>query len=310
VDLVIDYEHQSLGGKFARADGQAPAAGWIKSLRIKPGEGLLADVQWTESATEMLARRQYRYLSPVVIVRQMDRRAVELHSVALTNTPAMENAEAIVNRRPAENPCPETREVNDMTLNQVRDALQLDEQSDEAAVLTACKRLVEHRDAVLTHLELSADTTTDQLEARLLALSNPPDRVPADEYEQLRGQLAEVQSKLAHQQAAERVTEAMTAGKITEHQFDWAMTLALKDTEAFDSWVAAAPVVVTTGRLTAPSERDGNAGGRAAVIAAARRSYRDASSDRPVICSLAAWVNDELRQHSLRLLSPAESETL
>ena len=31
-DLPIDYEHQTLGGRYASPSGQAPAAGWVKRL--------------------------------------------------------------------------------------------------------------------------------------------------------------------------------------------------------------------------------------------------------------------------------------
>src|SRR5947209_2094053 len=103
-DLPIDFEHQSLGGAFSAPSGLAPAAGWIKALRaVVPDErspdtatrgadsnlafgsglinaganagddlapGLWADVDWTPVAMEQLATRQYRYLSPVALVRR------------------------------------------------------------------------------------------------------------------------------------------------------------------------------------------------------------------------------------------------
>ncbi|HSW47005.1 MAG TPA: phage protease [Phycisphaerae bacterium] len=104
-DLPIDYEHQSLGGHYASPSGQAPAAGWIKDLRFVTPEdagggesGLFAEVAWTEPGRQTLAAREYRYLSPVVLVRKGDRRVVALHSAALTNKPAIVNARPIVNR--------------------------------------------------------------------------------------------------------------------------------------------------------------------------------------------------------------------
>lgn len=81
VDIVIDYEHQTL------KDMQAPAGGWMKELVLK-SDGIYARVKWTEKAREYLRNREYRYLSPVVMVRKRDRRALQLHSAALTNTPA------------------------------------------------------------------------------------------------------------------------------------------------------------------------------------------------------------------------------
>lgn len=100
-DLPIDYEHQSLGGRFASPTGQAPAAGWIKRLAVVEGEGIYADVEWTPQALEQLAAKQYRYLSPVAVVRRQDRRLIGLHSAALTNKPAIAGMEPIVNRTDA-----------------------------------------------------------------------------------------------------------------------------------------------------------------------------------------------------------------
>ena len=107
-DLPVDYEHQSLGGAYASPSGQAPAAGWIRALRaVSPGEagdgqpGLYAEVEWTAGGREKLASKEYRYLSPVVIVRKNDRRVVALHSAALTNKPAIAGMRPIVNRAEA-----------------------------------------------------------------------------------------------------------------------------------------------------------------------------------------------------------------
>ncbi len=110
-DLPIDYEHQSLGGAYSSPNGQAPAAGWIKRLTVvEPGAlrqaqgasagaaGLWAEVEWTEPAREQLAARQYRYLSPVALIRREDRRMVALHSAALTNKPAIVRMRPVVNR--------------------------------------------------------------------------------------------------------------------------------------------------------------------------------------------------------------------
>ena len=90
VDIVIDYEHQTLRGM------QAPAGGWIKELVLK-SDGIFARVEWTKRAKDYLQNREYRYLSPVVMVRKKDRKASQIHSVALTNTPAINGMIPIVN---------------------------------------------------------------------------------------------------------------------------------------------------------------------------------------------------------------------
>lgn len=99
VALVIDYEHQSLGGEYARMDGKAPAAGWIHELTYEKGRGIIAKVEWTAKARQAIRDGEYRYLSPVVAVRKDDRMAVGLHSVAVTNVPAIHGIERLAAKR-------------------------------------------------------------------------------------------------------------------------------------------------------------------------------------------------------------------
>ncbi len=101
VDIPIDYEHQTLGGQYASSNGQAPAAGWIKSIHAVPGSGVFAEVEWTPTGAIRVRNKEYRYPSIVSSCRQSDGRLVSLHSVALTNTPAVDGMDPIVNSLPA-----------------------------------------------------------------------------------------------------------------------------------------------------------------------------------------------------------------
>lgn len=134
-DLPIDYEHQTLGGEFASPDGKAPAAGWIKSLSAEPGVGIVGHIDWTQQAREMLAAREYRYLSPVALIRKSDRKLVGIHSAALTNKPAIVDMEPIVNRM-AETP----GEVEEALLCELRAELKLSESCEAMDVLAAAHR--------------------------------------------------------------------------------------------------------------------------------------------------------------------------
>ena len=90
VDLVVDYEHQTLTGD------RAPAAGWVKELFAEDGH-IKARVEWTLPAKQYLENKEYRYLSPVITVRKSDNKATGLHSLALTNTPGLAGMTPIVN---------------------------------------------------------------------------------------------------------------------------------------------------------------------------------------------------------------------
>lgn len=105
IDIVIDYEHQTL------RDVQAPAGGWIKELVLK-SDGIFAKVEWTKKAKGYLQNGEYRYLSPVVMVRKKDHKASQIHSVALTNTPAINGMMPIVNSMKL--PLPEKTQLDDV----------------------------------------------------------------------------------------------------------------------------------------------------------------------------------------------------
>jgi phage I-like protein len=135
-DIPIDYEHQTLGGTYASPSGRAPAAGWIKSLEVVPNEGIFATVEWTEEARRQLASKEYRYLSPVAMVRKRDRRMVALHSAALTNKPAIAGMCPIVNRS-------EGSANQDEAVEALRCRLELESDADLGALLTAAGRRID-----------------------------------------------------------------------------------------------------------------------------------------------------------------------
>lgn len=150
-DLPIDYEHQTLGGTYSSPNGQAPAAGWIKSIEAEPGVGLIARIEWTDPAKEQLISKQYRYLSPVAIVRKHDRKLIAVHSAALTNKPAIVAMPPIVNRS-------ELRSTS-KPVQMLRQRLELgDEACDEDVMLAASDRLhVLQREAKIHRIDQRMD---------------------------------------------------------------------------------------------------------------------------------------------------------
>ena len=154
-DTPIDYEHQTLGGSYASPDGRAPAAGWIKALVAEPGVGLLARIEWTAQAKEMLAAKEYRYLSPVALIRKSDRKMIGIHSAALTNKPAIKGMTPIVNRAgSAASDSARSTNADAAPMIALREALSLpDEAGAEDVLLAASRRLTELReDAARNHV--------------------------------------------------------------------------------------------------------------------------------------------------------------
>ena len=86
--FVIDYEHQTLN---KATNGQpAPAAGWFQGLEWREGQGLfMVQIEWTERARAMISGSEYRYLSPVFGFDSQTGAVTYIHSVALTNDPAL-----------------------------------------------------------------------------------------------------------------------------------------------------------------------------------------------------------------------------
>lgn len=246
-DVVVDYEHQTTSG------GEAPAAGWIKRLAVVPGQGLFADgVEWTEKGRARLEKREYRYHSPVLYLR--DGRPFMLHSVALTNHPALHGYPALVaddNTNPTEVNMNEHLKkvatmsgVNIVTLADGKE----DEKATAEAVFIALADQAKKAAALDELLALHDCKTAEELAIRIAGM------VPAAEKQALEGKLAKIAAEKA-------VSQALTDGKLVEAQKPWALAYAEKDLAAFSDFVAKAPRVapgiapIDTGKPAATSDR-------------------------------------------------------
>ena len=254
LDLVIDYEHQTL------SDVQAPAAGWIKDLY--PGEdALMARVEWTQKGREYIANKEYRYLSPVVLVKKADQHAAVFHSAALTNTPAITGMFAIIN---SDALSIEEEEEPRMELSALIELLGLEEGTAEEDVLKRIKELTQQaaeegqggqegkegpakegtqlvaNKTVLDLLGLPEDARTEDVTARIMAFKAGDSA--------LQRRVTELEKQAASQKAEELVGLAMKDGKLSPAQKEWAVAYALSDPKGFAKFVEKAPVVVPMGK--------------------------------------------------------------
>ena len=210
LQIPIDYEHQTL------KDMQAPAAGWIKDIVLK-SDGIYGAVDWTERAAEYLKNREYKYISPVVTLRNTDRKAVGLHSAALTNTPAIDAMTPIAcsdkfdggedgaDREGVENNSKDTFEA-------LAALLQLDPSATMEDIYKAVAALLEGQEA----LKLKADAC---------------------------------QFGVVRMKADDAVMEALKDGKVLPFQRDWAFQSAMNDLDGFTLWLKGAPQVVPMGEV-------------------------------------------------------------
>jgi len=209
IDLPIDYEHQSLEAE-AKA-GPVPAAGWIKALEVRDG-ALWARVQWTSRAAELIAAREYRFLSPVF--RHKQGRVVALAGAGLVHYPNLDLT-PVANR-------------------------QGDAMSDPIDLAPIAEALGAPADADAAQLVAHA--------ASLRRRADSPDPavwVPMSQHKAVADELARLQAEVARQKAEAAVSEAMRAGKLAPALKDWAMGYASRDPEGFAAWAAAAPVIVS-----------------------------------------------------------------
>lgn len=238
-DVVVDYEHQTLSGN------EAPAAGWIRAL-AKTAAGLVAKVDWTARAADRLKGREYRYHSPVLHIREG--RPYRLHSVALTNHPALHGYPALV-AADDKGPNPNTLEepMNEhlkkiATLLGVTVVALADGKEDEkgtaeavAAKLTGLQAAQTaaqaEKAAVADLLKLHDCQTVEALGVKIAGM------VPAVEK-------AELEKRLAKIEAEKAVAKAFSDGKLIEAQREWAVKLAEKDLAAFNDYAAKTPKIV------------------------------------------------------------------
>lgn len=265
LDLVIDYEHQTL------KDIQAPAGGWIKDI-YKGEDAIMAKVEWTSKAEEYLKNKEYKYLSPVVLVRKRDGKAAGITSAALTNTPAIDGMFAIVNSADIDDLLEDDKEEMIMDLKEIAKLLGLPEETPEEEIKKALTKAgsTDSRETnsqktddanpgnadpvvqeankagnaanstVLSLLGLKNDAKTEDVAAAIMALRASNDNS---------AEILALKQELEERNADDLVERALKEGKITAALKDWAREYALSDKKGFESYLEKAPVAVPMKKL-------------------------------------------------------------
>ncbi|MFA4902866.1 MAG: phage protease [Desulfobaccales bacterium] len=243
IDLVIDYEHQSLNGE------RAPAAGWIKDLEAR-SDGLWARVDWTQQAREYLAQREYRYFSPVLRLDQETRRPTALMHVGLTNVPAINHLPPLVARwggeaKPAalefKTPMMEMDPVKEkpMMVEKLKRLMGLTSEVEES---TVCDKALEAFRDLGAILNLPDDATVAQLKGAVEAHKAAVVRLHKAEEE-----VQSLKARLVEETTERSVEEALKTGKVSPAQRGWALEYCRRDPEGFKTYAQRAPKLVPTG---------------------------------------------------------------
>jgi len=145
IDVVCDFEHQTLTGDTA------PASGWIKELEIEEGSDgmkLYAHVEWTDEAKAMIESKQYRYVSPVydpATTAQQSGSNIgwSLHSLSLTNTPFLEElGEVIANKAKMQDEIKKLKDDNIALKARAEDAEQKLKEAQDGLIVNRVDALI------------------------------------------------------------------------------------------------------------------------------------------------------------------------
>ena len=249
IDLVIDYEHQSLQGE------RAPAAGWIKDLQART-DGLWARVDWTPQAREYLTQREYRYFSHVLRLDPETRRPLALMHVGLTNVPAINHLPPLVARWEGEakiakklKPLELTLKAPVLEMQLVKEKAMMVEKlkrlmglTPEVKEETVCGKALEAFRELAGLLDLPDDATVAQLKGAVEAHRAGAARLLKTEEE-----VQALKARLVEETTERYVEEAMKAGKVSPAQRNWALEYCRRDPEGFKTYAERAPKLVPIG---------------------------------------------------------------
>lgn len=246
IEIVFDYEHQTI------KDVKAPAAGWNKDWRYTDGVGIEARVDWTKEAEGYLAKNEYRYFSPVFVVR--NRRLVAVHSVALTNSPRTNQQKALIAKLAG---AEHSQEKGMELLKILITALGMSEDSTEDEVVAKIKEFVANdgQPVVAKDIRAALGVEEDDLSvvvASINALKQVEKTMVSKEDFNI------LQKRLDKQDAEQLVAVALKDGKITPDQQEWALEYAERDSSGFETFIAKAPVVVNVKGLPSATQTAGD----------------------------------------------------
>lgn len=271
--VPIDVEHESLPERQPTT-GSRGAIGWVEKIWGSAADkGLFALVRWSDAGKALIREDRFRYLSPVFWIRKDDRRAIGLHSAAVTTLPAIARMERLAASQTKEKPMSEETTANAET------TAAADENAAIAAGVRTALGLPENanKDAVALALSVRA---TGAANAELATMKQA---------ECERSARAHVERYIVSNQLNPNDKPAMEA----------AVRLAMSDPATLDAIFKNATPYATPGRTTPPSSRQ-------VLIAKAEREYCENVAHQRAT-SLKAFTNQALRDKGLAALTEDEA---
>lgn len=229
---VVDYEHQTL---LAAQNGQpAPAAGWIAGLDWREGDGLYAEIEWTEKAAAMIAAGEYRYISPVFPYDSTGL-VLDIGPAGLTNNPGLDGLTDLAKLSALYPDHPENPPMKELLK-----ALGLADTATEADGLKAVAALKAAADQVAT--------LTTQVATLTAQTPDPAKYVPVDAVAALQAQVAALTAAQAKSELDDLVESGLADGRLNAALEPWARTLAPAALKAYLD--KATPIAALSGTQT------------------------------------------------------------
>ena len=253
-DIPVDYEHQTIN---TENNGQpAPAMGWIKEMELRD-DGIWGRVEWTGDGKEFIAKREYRYTSPVYVPHYRDAKTGEdigakITSVALTNTPFFPDQVPIVNKET------QNQEVIMEKLIALAEKLGIeltDEMRNDAEMLSkAIEKAIDKltaKEPQSENAKMSAKETSDKPdETDEGSEKDITTKDVATMVAELNKKLIGAEQKIALRDATEKVDTLIEQGRLFPVQKDWAVSYAMKDPEGFDKFAENLPKIEMPSGIT------------------------------------------------------------
>lgn len=253
IDLMIDYEHQTL---YLEKNGQGnPAAGWIKQVEYRPNEGLFAEVAWTDKAASQIKSGEYRYISPLFIPDSTGR-VVRVLNAALTNRPALHNlAEAFaLSQQFKQFNQPEGQPMLKL-LQQLFDAPNATE-AEITEKLTALSAAKGSSQVALSAVYDALKTESGKVVALSAQVENPdPSKyVALSQMQTVQAELNQLKAQMAADKADALITAALSDGRLLPAQKAWAENLGKSNLTALSEYLATTTPNAALGGMQAKEE--------------------------------------------------------
>ena len=257
VDLVIDYDHQTLQKEL---NGQpAPAAGWMRAPEWVEGQGLFVEVEWTAKASQHIDDKEFKYISPVFLYDPKTGYVVKVVHAALTNTPALHNLQQVALAAMSSSYQTLMNEEKPMNeaLKLMLAMLGLPETTTEPEAIAALNSV---------QTQLGDTKLPAALSERLVALNaqhtpDPAKFVPVETMQQMQTQLVALTAQVQGFQTESNqavIAGALADGRLLPAQKDWAESLAKTNMAALNQFLGTAqPLAALTQQQTQGKEQPG-----------------------------------------------------